>query len=186
MTEAARVELPNPFRFEDGSLAGTLDQWQRRREEMRDSIVTIEYGGLPPTPASTRWEELHTFDLDSLDGARYRSVRILTGPDSVFSFLLYLWIPAGSGPFPVVLNGDGCWRYVTDEVAANVVRRGNILARYHGILAPSARDREKIVPGAADEPEGTCASDRLPCAHRLPWGQLLARLFAIDVTTCPD
>ena len=60
------------------------------------------------------------------------------------------------------------------------------LIRYHGILAANARDRNRIVPGADDEPGATCQFDRQPCPHRLSWCQLLARVFAIDVTECPD
>jgi len=44
----------------------------------------------------------------------------------------------------------------------------------------------RIVPGVDDEPEATCQSDRQPCPRRLSWCQLLARVFAIDVTECPD
>jgi hypothetical protein len=60
------------------------------------------------------------------------------------------------------------------------------LIRYHGILAPSARDRAQIVPGGANEPEVQSESTHQPCPHRLSWCQLLARVFAIDVTECPD
>ena len=60
------------------------------------------------------------------------------------------------------------------------------LIRYHGVLAPSARDRRKIVPTTVDEePESqdTMLSPQLR-AHRLAWATLLARVFAIDVTEC--
>jgi hypothetical protein len=58
----------------------------------------------------------------------------------VCSFLLTLTIPAGDGPFPVVLTGDACWRYVTDAVADAVVGRGYILAQFNRVeLAPDVR-----------------------------------------------
>ena len=60
------------------------------------------------------------------------------------------------------------------------------LIRYHGILAPSARDRASIVPGGGNESEAQSESSRQPCPHRLSWCQLLARVFSIDVTECPD
>ena len=50
------------------------------------------------------------------------------------------------------------------------------LIRYHGCLAPNARDRDRIVPGAADEPSMTGESDSPPGPHRLSWCQLLARV----------
>ena len=62
------------------------------------------------------------------------------------------------------------------------------LIRYHGVLAPRARDRSKIVPlTAADEPESQKAMlSPQQRAHRLTWATLLARVFAIDVTRCQE
>ncbi len=59
------------------------------------------------------------------------------------------------------------------------------LIRYHGILAPSARDRTRIVPRGENEPAQS-ESTHQPCPHRLSWCQLLARVFSIDVTQCTD
>ncbi len=139
MTEIARAELPDPFRCQDGTRVCTLAQWQRRRQEVRDLIVALEYGGLPPTPTEIRWEELPTGSVEHIGSARFVSGRVNTGQDRPFSFLLNLLIPPGSGPFPVVLNGDACWPYVTEAVVAQVLRRGNILAQFN---------REEIVPDA--------------------------------------
>ena len=62
------------------------------------------------------------------------------------------------------------------------------LIRYHGVLAPSARDRSKIVPlTAVEEPlsqEAVPSSQQR--AHRLAWATLLARVFAIDVSSCDE
>jgi hypothetical protein len=61
------------------------------------------------------------------------------------------------------------------------------LIRYHGVLAPNAPDRDKIVPQrVASEPPG---EDPGPCCHHMPqrlaWATLLARVFSIDVTEYP-
>ena len=57
------------------------------------------------------------------------------------------------------------------------------LLRYHGVLAPRARDRGRIVP--AKPVEESTAADRAssapPCAHRLRWATLLARVFSSDL-----
>jgi hypothetical protein len=37
-------ELPNLFKFNDGTPLTTLDQWQARREEIKDSLQYYEYG----------------------------------------------------------------------------------------------------------------------------------------------
>ncbi len=53
------------------------------------------------------------------------------------------------------------------------------LIRYHGVLAPNAPDRDKIVPQrVASEPPG---EDPGPCCHHMPqrlaWADLLRRVF---------
>ena len=59
--------------------------------------------------------------------------------------------------------------------------RKNIV-RYHGVLGPSARNRNKIVPG-----EETNSDDKVaaPKRYRLQWAVLLARVFRVDVEKCP-
>jgi endo-1,4-beta-xylanase len=43
-------ELPNPFTFADGSPVRTKDDWQRRREELKDLFQDYIYGHMPPKP----------------------------------------------------------------------------------------------------------------------------------------
>ena len=60
------------------------------------------------------------------------------------------------------------------------------LLRYHGVLAPRARDRGRIVPTKPVE-ESTAAdraSSAPPCGHRLGWAALLARVFSVDLSEC--
>ena len=61
------------------------------------------------------------------------------------------------------------------------------LLRYHGVLAPRARDRHRIVPTQplAESPAANRASSAGPCGHRLGWAALLARVFAPDLSVCP-
>jgi hypothetical protein len=85
-----------------------------------------------------------------------------------------------------------------EKLAALVPRPRLNLIRYHGVLAPNATAREYIVPGPRpDEAPPEDASSDAPCAHaaptytpqpayRLSWARLLARVFHIDVTVCPD
>jgi hypothetical protein len=63
------------------------------------------------------------------------------------------------------------------------------LVRYSGVFGPAAKHRSKLralVPvHDAPEPE-RCASDaRPPRTGRLPWADLLRRVFADDVLHCP-
>ena len=79
------------------------------------------------------------------------------------------------------------------EKLASLVPRPRInTIRYHGILAPHARLRSQIVPSQEknDEPEKN-SEKQIPDEKtqnndkRLSWCKLLARVFNIDISTCP-
>jgi hypothetical protein len=134
-------ELPDLFTFRDGARVQQPADWPRRRQELLAAILPLQYGGLPPTPQATRGEELHTAPAQLLDGARRITCRVVAEFDRPFSFLLYLLAPPGPGPFPVALNGDACWGYVTDQIAAEALRRGVILAQFNRVeIAADVRD----------------------------------------------
>jgi len=122
------AELQDPFLFEDGSRVATAEDWRRRRDEIARSIIDIEYGGLPPVPKGLRVEKLHTLQLDIPAEWTYTQYRLVLEEYPAFHFRLDVLVPARDEPVPVVLTGDGCWCYVTDEVSANVIGRGFALA----------------------------------------------------------
>ncbi len=132
--------LPDPFLFADGRRVDSPATWAERRHELRRLVVDEQYGVFPPVPDTTTFETLHTAEVRRLGGARSQTWRILTGPEPRFSFLLNVLVPPGDGPFPVLLNGDGCWRYLTGEVEAEGMKRGMILAQFN---------RVEIVPDMA-------------------------------------
>jgi hypothetical protein len=60
--------------------------------------------------------------------------------------------------------------------------------RYHGVFAPRAKLRPKLVRAVVDgSHEAHGCADAHPSAKRvhLPWAKLLARVFAVDVLACP-
>ncbi len=63
------------------------------------------------------------------------------------------------------------------------------LVRYHGVLAPNAADRDRIVLGpneGSTEPCSHAEQTAVPQpVYRLCWARLLARVFRVDVTRCP-
>ena len=61
------------------------------------------------------------------------------------------------------------------------------VVRYHGVLAPRARNRDRIVPTqpVAESTAADRASSAPPCGHRLRWATLLARVFSTDRSACP-
>jgi len=162
MTAEQPGELPNIFLRPDGTRVRTADDWRRHRRELRERIVGVEYGGLPEAPTRTRWEELHTAVVRRLGGARLISGRVVAEFERPFGFMLQLLVPPGSGPFPVVLTGDACWRYATDAVAAEVLRRGNVLARFNRVeIAPDTGRAERtlgLYPACPDSGFGALAA----------------------------
>jgi len=56
------------------------------------------------------------------------------------------------------------------------------LVRYHGILAPNAKNRDKVVPKKPDEQE--LQKTRGKSKYRFLWAALLARTFNFDLETC--
>ena len=79
-----------------------------------------------------------------------------------------------------------------EKLAAMVPPPRLNLIRYHGVLAPNAADRAAIVPGPqAEADEETCngrhsGGQGQTSPYRRSWATLLARVFRIDVTRCPD
>lgn len=130
------AELPDPFRFTAGSRVQSKADWRQRRSELVDLVVGIEYGGLPPA-AQLTVQPLHTWIARRFGGARYTQYRLVHPDEPTFHFRLDVMVPPGDGPFPVVLTGDGCYRYATDELTHDILRRGFILAQF---------SRTEIVP----------------------------------------
>ena len=132
--------LPDLLRFDDGRPVAAPADWEARRAEVARHVVDLQYGRLPPMPAGVRIEILNRSGIRWLpSGVGFVTIRVVTeAPD--YAFMLYLTIPAGDGPFPVVLCGDGCWRTMTEAVTREVVKRGYILAQFN---------RTEIVPDVA-------------------------------------
>ena len=136
-------ELPDLFRFEQGLRVADPDDWRRRRAEIAESIVQIEYGGLPPTPRETVAVELHRSTTRRFQNAIFIQYRVTLAEAPSFGFRLDVLVPSRSGPRSAVLTGDACWRYVTDEITGEVLARGHVLAQF---------SRVEIVPDLPGPP----------------------------------
>ncbi len=151
-------ELPDLFRFNSGQRVETPADWSRRRTELRQAVLDLEYGQLPPTPNQIRSVELHSHKLKRLQDARHSQYHLLVDgpqPGRTYRFLLDLIVPSGGGPFPVVLNGDGCWRYVNDEITADTVSRGYALAKFSRVeIVPDNYRSERDTGLYLVHPEG--------------------------------
>lgn len=106
--------------------------WPQRRIELEQTIVPHEYGNMPPRGESTVAVRRSHSTLRGWNGATYTTFEVRTtfADGRELSLTLSLWIPAGTGPFPVLLNGDGCWRYFDDAIVRRSVERGYIAASF--------------------------------------------------------
>jgi len=81
------------------------------------------------------------------------------------------------------------------RLAALVPRPRLHLIRFHGVLAPNAKLRARVVPQGPAQPEGASeAAAATECEaetaqgrpHRISWARLLKRVFDIDMQHCPN
>jgi hypothetical protein len=150
-TQSRQEELPDPFRFNDGRRVSSRDDWPARRKELLDSILTIEYGHLPPPPAKISVAMLISHQYRPLR-ATHKQFKVtcdLGDATEKVSFVIDLLYPRGDGPFPVILHGDGCWGPTNDLIARQILDRGYMLADFN---------RCEFAPDRADEPVGLFAT----------------------------
>jgi hypothetical protein len=122
-------DLPDPFCFGNATRVRTATQWGERRREIHDLLPLVS-GALPPVPSTTRCVELHSAIVPRLGNARLAWYRVETDDRHAFSMRVFApAMPTLSGP--VLLNGDGCWRYASDEVIAAVLGRGYVFVQFN-------------------------------------------------------
>ena len=109
-------KLPNPFIFDDGTEVKTVEDWEKRRKEIYKTAVELQYGPQPPKPEVFEVEDLYEFS------ARVLNYKITAGTkEKQASFIMQIFKPEKSKKFPVVVCGDGCWKYSTDKDYMNAM-----------------------------------------------------------------
>ncbi|MEZ0267449.1 MAG: hypothetical protein ACAI43_22185 [Phycisphaerae bacterium] len=141
----AVTELPDPFKFNDGSRVKSKDDWERRRAEILEIVQAYEYGHLPPDPKNTRAFELVSGGVKRIENAgQHKQYRVVCGPEKQpVQFLLDVTVPKGKGPFPVILRGDWGWHATPDEITTEVVKRGYVMVDFNRVeIAPDNKSRD--------------------------------------------
>ena len=98
-------QLPDPFLFLDGTRVKTKEDWARRRAEILELILHIQYGHLPEAPGNVK--RVRMFGGETLnDGAtRLEKHYLSMGPEYRIHARLDLYFPAKiEKPCPVFLN----------------------------------------------------------------------------------
>jgi dienelactone hydrolase len=122
-------ELPDLFRYGDGSRVLMRADWPKRRAEIAAAIVPAEYGELPPARALFPMEKFRP-SVTSFEGKRYLRPWLAVDGAEGLLFFPEVYLPSGPGPFPVIVSGDGCWP-MNDKIPREVVTRGVILALFN-------------------------------------------------------
>ena len=52
-------KLPNPFVFDDGTPVTDPSQWEKRRAEIWEKAVTLQFGQMPPEPEFLEVEPIY-------------------------------------------------------------------------------------------------------------------------------
>ncbi|NLL82746.1 MAG: hypothetical protein GX230_00720 [Lentisphaerae bacterium] len=134
MSDAVKCDIfplkPDLLTSANGA-AVTANNWPARRSELTELILPHQFGGLPPKGERTEVLCRARSMPRDMPGIRFHiyEVRVFFDATRSLSFTLWLWLPPGEGPFPVLLDGDGCWRYFhSPRVVQQIVARGNIAA----------------------------------------------------------
>lgn len=122
-------KLPDVFCLNNGKRVEDKSEWNIRRSELLDLIQKEEYGYMPPKPESIIFTHLHTHNEKSFRSSVNYQYSI--DVDGKFQILVRLMVPEGEGPFPVIINGDGCWRYASEKVTNEILKRGYIFAEFN-------------------------------------------------------
>ncbi|MCA1760998.1 MAG: hypothetical protein LC658_14625, partial [Bacteroidales bacterium] len=140
--------LPNPLIIDEGGEnipVITPEQWQEKREWMKEQLQYYISGTFPPAPDNLKAEILN----EKMDGrVRLLMVELSFGPEHQAKLTLEVMIPPGEGPLPVFLTQ---WNH--REWAQVAVRRGYIGCIYAG--ADSKDDTEKYAEIWAGEYDWT-------------------------------
>lgn len=133
--EVNKGEFPDPFLVPGKGRISCGDEWEQAAEYWRRLIVDTEYGGFPPPPEELEIETLSRSRVSRwTDMPRLWTFRInCAGGETPFSFCVKILFPAddASGPFPAIVNGDGCWMYISDGTARRVLDAGCALVTFN-------------------------------------------------------
>jgi hypothetical protein len=117
-----------------------------------------------PAVALCAMARFSTFEIEDLAEASAEADRLKT--------------PWSDGTTHIILSP----MELIEKLAALVPPPRKNLVRYHGILAPHAKNRDKVVPKKPDAEELKKTRGQSP--NRLLWAALLARTFGLTVEVC--
>ncbi len=140
--------IPNPFQFCNGEMVKTVEDWQKRREEIKEILAFYEYGHLPPPPKIKKSELLIEESFYD-DKGIYREYNVFYGPpDFKLDVMMFLPVSAKEKPCPVILFIPKFWKENDDnkEIAMKCIDRGYALCLYDkSVLDDDSGNRDQMI-----------------------------------------
>src|SRR5262245_39049722 len=93
--------LPDPLRFLNGRTVKTAGDWKARRAEIFALEEKYDLGAFPP---KAKLANVVVLSENDTNGQITRSLRLEFGPDQKATLRAVITIPAGAGPFPVMIS----------------------------------------------------------------------------------
>jgi hypothetical protein len=87
------AELPDPFKFSDGTRMTAPSDWERRRTEIGGLVQRFQYGSYPPAPTNV---------TAAFDGTTLTVTVEYNG--NTISYSPVVALPSGTGPFPALVT----------------------------------------------------------------------------------
>lgn len=93
--------LPDPLLFVNGRKVKSAEDWKARRAEIFALEQKYDIGTFPPKPALAN---VVVVSENNTNGQITRTLRLEFGPDQKATLRAVVTIPAGAGPFPVMIS----------------------------------------------------------------------------------
>jgi cephalosporin-C deacetylase-like acetyl esterase len=93
--------LPDPLQFVDGRMVKNTEDWKARRAEIYALEQKYDIGTFPPKP---KLDNAVVVSETTNNGQITRTLRLEFGPESKATLRAVVTIPAGNGPFPVMIS----------------------------------------------------------------------------------
>ena len=98
--------LPDLFKFNDGSDVKSLEEWKKRRKELVEPLMFYQYGSIPPRPDKIAYridkEKNHNSGI-----GKENWVTLIIGSKRKLEMRLVIYEPNTPGPHPVIIEEEG-------------------------------------------------------------------------------
>lgn len=136
--------FPDPFILNNGSRVQTEADWLIRRMEIKDTLLNLEYGHLPPGHPDNI--TVQVIQSQSLGGGHTLNTTIMiitpnsSQPSVTINVTLWVYIPNGTGPFPTIVKVGPDGLGTQEAMSQKILDRGYLYVCYdHTELDPDTK-----------------------------------------------